>query len=266
MRIATWNLKQAVGPKRPLADIWGWAERELAADVYVLTEAKVPVAATAVGWGHQATPGGVGAKRPWGTVLMSRPGIDLDPVEEVKKRWRTIPLEFHWPGVVQVADCYVDDDWWGTIVGLYGITENASYEKVGHGRRSTPLLMDQLRRLFTGERRGRIVVAGDFNLWPADMPEIFDEFGLVDLVAATREWRPELPNCSGCDLGDECGHMWTHRNTGGKNARVQQIDYVFASEELLDEVVAVEGGYADFPAADEYSDHAPIVVTFGASV
>lgn len=262
MRIATWNLKQAVGPKKPLDNIWAWAENELAADVYALTEAKVPPAAVAAGWVSQATEGGIGEKRRWGTVLMSRPGVDLWPVDEGKKRWRTTPLDFHWPGVVQVADCYVDDDWWGTIVGLYGITENAAYEKVGHGRRSTPILMEQLRPIFTRDRRDRIVVAGDLNLWPTDVPAIFDDLGLVDLVAATRDWRPALSGCSGCDLGDECGHMWTHRNTGGKNPAAQNIDYVFASEALLDEVVSVEGGYADFPSADDYSDHAPIVVTF----
>lgn len=33
MRIATWNLKQAVAPKKPLDQLWRWAEDEIAADI-----------------------------------------------------------------------------------------------------------------------------------------------------------------------------------------------------------------------------------------
>lgn len=57
--------------------------------------------------------------------------------------------------------------------------------------------------------------------------------------------------------------MWTHKNTGGANPSIQQVDYVFVSEELVGEIQSVKGGSADFPDAWEMSDHAPVVVNFG---
>jgi endonuclease/exonuclease/phosphatase family metal-dependent hydrolase len=57
--------------------------------------------------------------------------------------------------------------------------------------------------------------------------------------------------------------MWTHKNTGGKNPSVQQVDYIFVSDELADEIRIVEGGDRDFPDAWDMSDHAPVSVDFG---
>jgi exonuclease III len=56
--------------------------------------------------------------------------------------------------------------------------------------------------------------------------------------------------------------MWTHKNTGGANPSIQQVDYIFASDELVGEIRLVKGGSADFPDAWDVSDHAPVVVDF----
>ena len=40
MRIATWNLKQAVAPKKKVPELMAWADSNIQADAYVFTEAK----------------------------------------------------------------------------------------------------------------------------------------------------------------------------------------------------------------------------------
>ena len=42
MRIATWNLKQAVAPKKLLPELWRWAADCIRPDCIVFTEGKVP--------------------------------------------------------------------------------------------------------------------------------------------------------------------------------------------------------------------------------
>jgi len=81
----------------------------------------------------------------------------------------------------------------------------------------------------------------------------------VDMTAATR--RP-LIDCTGCGLGRECGHIWTHRNAGGPNARPQQLDTVLVPPRLAREVVGVTGGPDAYPDVWTMSDHAPVVVDF----
>ena len=57
--------------------------------------------------------------------------------------------------------------------------------------------------------------------------------------------------------------MWTHKNGNAYgNGIAQQLDYIFASKDLLDEVDVVAGGIQDFPDAWSLSDHAPVVVDF----
>ena len=57
--------------------------------------------------------------------------------------------------------------------------------------------------------------------------------------------------------------MWTHKNrNAGGNGKAQQLDYIFASKDLLDEVDVITGGIQDFPDAWSFSDHAPVVVDF----
>ena len=104
MRIATWNLKQAVGPKRGPDDLWRWTEENIEPDVVVFTEATVPGRHQEEGWTAIWDPSGVrpGAKRVWGTVIASST-CDLVPVTSVGGRFRRTRLEFRWPGAIQIA-------------------------------------------------------------------------------------------------------------------------------------------------------------------
>ena len=261
MRVATWNLKQALAPRKPLDELWSWAEQEIAPDVAVFTEARVPTDGPPPGWSALWVEGGFGKNRRWGTVLAGH-NNELVEIGEVRSGLRTVRLQPTWPAAVRVADVMEAGERWATVVGLYGLTVNRAGESCGHGRYSAPRLLEDLKPLFRSDRRNRIVVAGDFNMWPEDRATFFDRFGLVDLVDLTAGERPALEGCSGCNLGSECGHMWTHRNGNSPNARVQHIDFVLATEELAREVRHVYGGIRDFPDAWEVSDHAPVVVDF----
>jgi hypothetical protein len=57
--------------------------------------------------------------------------------------------------------------------------------------------------------------------------------------------------------------IWTHKNGNSPNAARQELDFIFVSEELSNEVSTVGGGINEFPDAWDMSDHAPVVVDFG---
>jgi endonuclease/exonuclease/phosphatase family metal-dependent hydrolase len=103
----------------------------------------------------------------------------------------------------------------------------------------------------------RVILAGDFNLWPDDLVPIIEEhFGLIDVMGCVED----LPELEGSVGGSR---IWTHKNGNSPNAARQELDFIFVSEELSDEVSAVGGGINEFPDSWDMSDHAPVVVDFG---
>lgn len=261
MRVATWNMKQAVAPKKPLPKLWSWMESTVRPNVIALTEARVPKGGLPPGWSALWQPGGIGPRRTWGTVLAAR-GVELRKVTSVKVGRRQHELTPRWPATTVVADVMSRGERWATVIGLYGLTVRLDDTSCGHGRHSTPQLLRDLGALFESDRADRIVLAGDLNLWPCDKPRALGELGLFDLIDETSKTRQPLERCSGCTRGDRCGHLWTHRNGNSPGAAVQQIDYIFASRSLRRELVGVTGGVGDFPDAWDVSDHAPVVADF----
>jgi len=264
MRIATWNLKQAVAPKKPLPELWKWASESLQPDCVAFTEAKVPSTGVPSGWSAVWDPQGVYPEKrnSWGTVLAGR-GVELEPVNSVKTRWRRRTLEFTWPAAIQVADVFDRGEYWGTIVGLYAVTKNGRGDSIGNGSFSWPTAMRQLEPLIDSDRGRRLVVAGDLNLLPKNIGRVAESYGLTDVIDHTAASRHKLMGCISCNRRGGCHHLWTHKNTGGPNPSVQQVDYVFVSDELLGEVSRVIGGDSGFPDAWDMSDHAPVMVEFG---
>jgi len=263
IRVATWNTKQAVAPVLGAAAAWEWMEREIAPDLVVLTEAKVPRSGIPAGWVAEWEPDGFGPNRRWGTVVAATGDLSLRRVDAVEIGGRRLALEPTWPAAAITTDVFIGRHLWATVVGLYGFTVDLDGVSVGHGFFSVPQLLADLEPLLDSERGERLIVAGDLNLLPRDAVSIAEAFGLVDLIEWTGSDRSgPLPGCRMCDLGDDCRHLWTHRNRGGKNPSVQQIDYLFASKRIANEVDRVFGGYGDFPHADEASDHAPVVAEF----
>jgi len=259
VRLATWNLKQAIAPKKPLPELWEWMENEIDPDVVILTEAKVPKEGFEH-WTTQWNPAGIDPKRKWGTVIAGR-GVELRKVTEVKVGGRTERLEHKWPSIVEVSDVLIEGERWGTVAGIYGLTVDLYGKSCGHGRYSVPLALAELDPLFESDRFDRLVIGGDFNMWPNDIPRFLRE-DMFDLVEVTGNLRGPLDGCSGCDLGDECCHVWTHKNGNSPNAARQQIDFLFASRSLAEELSGIAAGIDDFPDAWDVSDHAPILVEF----
>jgi len=275
MRVATWNLKQAVAPRKPVPELLEWADTNIKADVYVFTEAKVPLDIDPR-WRYQWNPEGIysGKANKWGTIVATR-SVEIREVTEARTRLKTRRLEFEWPAAVQVCDVLRSGERWATVVGLYAVTRDRRGENNGSGSYSFPRLMSQLETLFESDRGERLILAGDFNLWPGDVSGVLKDYGLVDLVEATASSRPPLEGCHNCKYfagtrrqSPKCGHLFTHRNgmkpRPGKKfgGMIQQIDFVVASPKLAKNVQRVYGGESAFLGIWDLSDHAPVIVDF----
>lgn len=260
MRIATWNMKQAVAPKKPLLQLWEWMDETIDADIVVLTEAKVPADGIPDGWTAAWKSDGIGERRRWGTVIAARDGFDLVDVTNGASDRGGFSITHPWPGTVTIVDVLCDGDYVATVVGLYGITQDKKGNSIGSGAVSVPAILVSLEELYLSERGEKLFIAGDFNLLPRQMPDFLYE-NFIDVVAGTSDLRGPLDGCTGCDVvPEECGHMWTHKNGNGPNSSVQNIDYIFMSEFFEATVLDVFGGVADFPDAWDVSDHAPVVL------
>jgi exonuclease III len=260
MILATWNIKQAVAPKKPLPFLWDYASEVIDADVVVFTEAKVPKDGLPSGWNAVWKTDGIGDRRRWGTVIAARKGYELVDVTNGARDRGGFSIEHPWPGAVTITDVMRDGGYVATVVGLYAITQDLEGNAIGSGAVSVPKILMSLEELYLSERGEKLIIAGDFNLWPRHMPDFLYE-NFIDVVAGTADARGPLSGCSGCDVEPvDCGHMWTHKNGNSPNAAVQNLDYIFMSEFFEANVLDVFGGVADFPDAWDVSDHAPVVL------
>jgi len=252
LRVATWNMK-SVAPRisgpTGTEQIWSWAANNLDADVYVFTEAKVPKTGLPQGWNALYVPGGVGSRRPWGTVIAS-PRRELrasNPIRMVLEEGEA-DCELPHPAVTHSADILVDGSHWATIVGAYGFTPES---KDG----SDALLgivcetMDVLN-----SHDHPVIVAGDFNLHPDGLIEVFHELEMTDVLTLAKAPK-RLDGVNGT-------RRWTHRNTNNPGATVQELDFIFVSDDLAERLVGVLAGIEDFPDAFDVSDHAPVLADF----
>jgi exonuclease III len=260
MRIATWNIKQ-IAPRKPLPERRQWMVDNFAPDVAILTEADLAVGRTWTDWNVVGQTTAIGKGQNFATYVVS-PKYKLEEITEVKTKRKNYTLDTWYPGILKVADLFDGSERWGTIIGMYGVTRDLNKKNCGHGYYSTTTLAKDIEAI-VASGRDRIVVAGDLNMLPNDFSDIFADLGLIDVIDATSSWREPLPNCTGCDLGDECGHLWTHKNGPiDKNGIPQQLDYIFISDDLADDLADVVGGIQSFPDAWEYSDHAPVIADF----
>jgi exonuclease III len=263
MRLSTWNLKQAVAPKRKMHELWAWMESNINPDVVILTEAKEPEGGIPMGWTALWKPGGIGPKRRWGTIVAAK-DAELRTVDSIGAGRSTKSFAMPFPGAVEVVDVVVNGSIWATVVGTYALTIDMDGKSCGHGGHSITQILSALKPLCESNRGDRLIVAGDMNLWPRDVSHRFKRLGLVDLIEDTRDQRDPLPVCANCkdDRIANCGHLWTHKNGNSPNAARQQIDFIFASELMRTELDQIYGGVGDFPEAWDLSDHAPVVADF----
>ncbi len=261
VRVATWNLKQAVGPLHKPDVLWQWMADNVDPHVVAFTEGKVPGDEAPDGWTALWQPGGIGPKRRWGTVLAAR-NAELDPISSVGSGRHRFDLDSLWPGYLQIADVYIDGSYWATVVALHSPLLLPDGTSVKHAMDSTPLYFKSLRPLFLDPKR-RVIFLGDFNMHPAHLALLLPRsYELVELSTHTALQRSPLPGCTVCDDPARCGHIWTHKNGKSPNAARQQIDFILVHRSMLRSLVGYEGGPDRFPDIWTLSDHAPLVATF----
>jgi len=249
IRVATWNMKQAVAPKKPLPELWDWMESEIDPDVIVLTEARIPKDGLPDGWNAIWTTGGIGPRRTWGTIVAAR-GFELKDAKFDRNPTRESDYISPHPGTLHTVDIFSKGKVWATIVGAYGYMPESK-----NGWSALDGIANECVDLLNSGNE-RVILAGDFNLWPQDLiPIVAENLVLVDLMGQVAD----LPVLAGAVGGSR---IWTHKNGNSPNAARQELDFIFASEEMLDEVDAVGGGIDDFQDAWDFSDHAPVVADF----
>lgn len=203
--------------------------------------------------------------RDWSTAVLSRHGpTEIRDAQAVSYRGRkpNVRFENSRPGSWIAASVRVPEVGDVTCVSLYGLTDELSEASVHRS-------LSELSPLFSDPRYGeRLLLGGDLNTstqWPKGphldgdvaLLERIEAYGLIDCLA-TRRPAGRLSDCR-CTL-DECTHTMTRHDP---NHPGLQVDYLFASAALVvdDRLTKCDA----LPNSEwlEFSDHAPIVATFG---
>ena len=247
LKIATWNTKQGVAPRQKEPELWRWMQETIAPDLIVLTEAKAPKAGFPQGWSGIWVPGGVGNRRPWGTVIVGR---NLELVKtEFKRRKTKSEANRPNPATTFCVDVRLDGEVFCRVMGHYGLMLDSM-----DGFDALRLLRHELEDVISEHGDKKLIVAGDFNIWPDYVVGGFEDIGLKS-VTDLRDSFPTL-------LSPECGsRIWTHKNgPKASDGMRQELDFIFISKDLKKKFVSTKGGVGDFPDAWEMSDHAPVTV------
>jgi len=152
-------------------------------------------------------------------------------------------------GSVESVDVVLEGEIWATVVGAYAFMPNSK-----NGLEALDGILCEVIDVIASGRE-RVIVAGDFNLWPNDLNRFMNDLPLIDAIG-TIEGIPELED------GKGGSRIWTHKNGNSPNAARQEIDYIYVSEALADEFVSGGGGIDDYPSSWEFSDHAPVMTQF----
>ena len=248
LKIATWNTKQGVAPRQKEPELWRWIQETIDPDLIVLTEAKAPKAGFPQGWSGIWVPGGVGNRRPWGTVIA---GSNLELVKtEFKRRKTKSEANRPNPATTFCVDVRLDGEVFCRVMGHYGLMlDNMD------GLDALRLLHHELEDVISEHGDQKLLVAGDFNIWPDYVVGGFEDIGLKS-VTDLRDSFPTLRS-------PECGsRIWTHKNgPKASDGMRQELDFIFISKDLKKKFVSTKGGVGDYPDAWEMSDHAPVTVT-----
>jgi hypothetical protein len=264
--LATWNLHQGFD-RRPanIAATWDYV-----ADVIRPTVALVQEAAVI-----PETSGGSVASRDdavrFGTAVVGYQAR-LEPLPAVKSRFSSrwtfeisprVPASFAAAHVVDLPDAVEAF----VAVSLYGVM-GPVYATSGVLR-----AIADLTPLFDSRTFGRrIVLGGDLNVydqsrdkvergrWDAILP-LIESLGLVNLHKLTQPERGAHPMCI-CRRPD-CWHVETfrHRLRGTDEPGYYMTDYLFATPEMADRLIALEV-WSDRAQAWVLSDHCPLVARF----
>lgn len=199
------------------------------------------------GWQVIHTPGGIGGRRNYGTVIAARNGVKIQPAEYSRSGSET---DYPHPATTFAVEVHINGELELLVLGAYGLLHGT-----GNGLREFAGIVNEFSDLIENYGTDRLVMAGDFNLWPDHLLEYTEQMNLVD-VTGQRKQPPDPREPVGGS------RIWTHKN-GAKHtdgAR-QELDYIFVSEDLKNSLGDIRGGIDDFPDSWEMSDHAPVSVT-----
>ncbi|MDX1593246.1 MAG: exodeoxyribonuclease III [Gammaproteobacteria bacterium] len=255
MRFATWNVNSVRARLDHLRD-WLAAERP---DVVCLQETKVvdadfPFAALAeVGYRAEVS----GQKSYNGVAVLARDGLELaDPehgipgFEDPQRRCLAATVSG-----VRVIDVYVPN---GSEVG----SEKYAYKLDWLAR-----FAEHLERVVAGHPR--LLVAGDFNVAPADL-DVHDPDLWRDKVLCSAPEREALDALRACGLVDLFRELhadapgfswWDYRMNAYRRKRGLRIDLVLASRAMAESCTACRVDTAP-RGLEKPSDHAPVVARF----
>jgi hypothetical protein len=250
IRIATWNTKQGVAPRQREHVLWDWIQNTIDPDLIVLTEAKVPKDGFPSGWNGVWVPGGVGRKRPWGTIIA---GSNLELVRtDFKRRKSKSEANRPNPATTFCVDVLREGELLLRVLGHYGLMLDSM-----DGRAALGLLHRELDDVISEHSDKRLVVAGDFNIWPDYVVGGFESIGMTSVT----DLRKSFPNLRNPESGSR---IWTHKNGPKESDGMrQELDFIFISKDLKKKLVSTKGGVGDFPDSWDMSDHAPVTVTLG---
>lgn len=284
MRIVTWNMNHWSRSADARARAWSFLRDGLRADVALVQEAVPPNGADAVYKPIDAN----NPRTKWGSAVVA-----LSPHYRLHPRTRRAlgapdtegELAESHPGTAAVADVVEVSTGKPRFVAVsfYGAWEyfprnpNRPKQRPAIYSASTShRIVSDLSPLLAGGGKSPhkipVVLAGDFNattqiaaekFWECELEEtrvLFDRLralSLHDLISHTKDTRARLADCS-CRTPDSCSHVRTYRHANRKESRPTQLDYVFASEQLLPQVTSCK--VWDEDEAWALSDHCPVVI------
>ena len=246
-KIATWNTKQGVAPRQKEPALWKWIQETIDPDLIVLTEAKAPKAGMPEGWSGVWVPGGVGNRRPFGTVIAGKQ-VELRKTEFRRRRTKSAENQPN-PAATFCVDVIREGELLFRVLGHYGLMLGDK-----NGLDAHEVLHREIDDILHEHGDTKFIVAGDFNLWPDYVVGDFKSIGMTSVT----DLRKSFPTLRDPQYGSR---IWTHKN-GAKasDGMRQELDFIFVSKDLKKQFINTKGGIDDFPDAWEMSDHAPVTV------
>jgi endonuclease/exonuclease/phosphatase family metal-dependent hydrolase len=257
-RVVSWNMNHWRQPTRPIdtrAAAYAFLREELTPDVALLQETVPP----------QATEGTVVYReiadyRPWGSAIVARVGLPLQPVWAVPTRFsrRRFQLGNTFPGSVAIGEIAMDDVAPITVVSVYNVIDV-------YAQTTLLRIVADLIPLFDSAKGSRVILAGDLNVSMTTQDPYYlrrgagvlgalSALGLVEVAQVARHRPDSWIDCP-CGANGACRHVRTWQS--------HELDHAYVTESLRDEVEsltvrhdAVERGL---------SDHAPLVVDLALS-
>ena len=216
-------------------------------DLIVLTEAKAPKAGMPEGWSGVWVPGGVGNRRPFGTVIAGKQ-VELRKTEFRRRRTKSAENQPN-PAATFCVDVIREGELLFRVLGHYGLMLGDK-----NGLDAHEVLHREIDDILHEHGDTKFIVAGDFNLWPDYVVGDFKSIGMTSVT----DLRKSFPTLRDPQYGSR---IWTHKN-GAKasDGMRQELDFIFVSKDLKKQFINTKGGIDDFPDAWEMSDHAPVTV------